>query len=211
MILDVNTGNLIKYTDRLERMRNNLLPKAVRNTLNDIAFETKKEVPLVAKENFIIRNKGLFKSLIFVNKVRGLKINSMSSEVGILNKNKISDGLAKQETGGIAQRGLIQMDTARISNSLERKVKQSNYLNKISLPKSRKKGSGTGFVMIQKSGKGTLFKTGKKGLTPVYSFMKNRRIQIRKRPFIREAAERKARRIDFIFIKNAEYLINKNK
>ena len=214
MILDVNTGALIKYTDRLERMRNSLLPKAVRNTLNDIAFETKKIVPLVANENFIVRNKGIFKAFIMVNKVSSTDINSMRSEVGILNRNKLAEGLAKQEVGGVSQRGLIQMDTARISNSLQRKVKSANYLNKINLPKTKKKGSGTGFVMIQKGGKGTIFKTSgkkKQKLIPVYSFMKNRRIQIKRKPFIREAAERKSKRIDFIFIKNAEYLIMKNK
>lgn len=214
MILDVNTSGLIAYTDRLESMRSTLLPTAIRNTLNDVAFNTKRRVPAIAAQEFTIRNKSLFKSFIFVNKVTSRNINLMQSEVGIFNRNsKTADGLAKQETGGVSERGLIQMDTARVSNNIAKKVKASNYLNRISLPKSKKKGSGTGFVMIQKGGKGTLFKTNKnkKGqkLTPVYSFMKNRRIQIKKKPFISTAAQLEARRIESIYIKNVQHLMRR--
>lgn len=216
MNLDVNTGALVKYTEKLDRMQKNLLPKAVRNTLNDIAFQTKKRVPLVASGNFIIRNKSLFRTMILVNKVSSTNINSMSSEVGIFSrKDKIAEGLEKQEVGGTAERTLIQLDTARISSSLDKKVRTSNYLNKISFPKNKRKGSGTGIVVIQKNGRGTVFQS-KKGrrkqkLIPIYSMVKNRRIQVKRKPFIRTAAEIESRKIDLLFVKNAEYLISKIK
>lgn len=209
MRLDVNAAGVIKYANDLDKIKNTLLPYAVKNTLNDLAFATKRQAPLVAEENFIIRNKSLFRASVLVNKATAREINSMRSEVGVFNKNgKVAEGLAKQEIGGHAQRGLIQMDTSRVSNLLQKKVKKANFLQNVKLPTSRKKGSGTGFVMIKKGGKGTLFATkktrGKNKLIPIYSFLKNRRIQIKKRPFIKTAADIESRNINSIFIKNAE-------
>ena len=195
-------------------IRQTLLPKAIRNTLNDVAFNTRRRVPEVAQGEFTVRNKSLFKAFIFVNKSVSGSIDSMQSEVGIFNRNdKTAEGLAKQEVGGVADRGLIPMDMARISSSPAKKVRTANYLQKITLPRSRGKGTGTGHVLIQKGGKGTLFeaKKGRKKqkLKPLYTFMKNRKVQVKKKPFMKTAGLIESRKMNEIYIRNADFLINK--
>ena len=215
MDIRFDASNLKKYNKNLEKIRTQVTPKAVRNTLNDVAFNTKKRIPLVAQQEFTVRNKGLFRAFILVNKVNSNNIDTMQSEVGIFNRNeKTAEGLAKQETGGTAERSMIGMDQARVSGSVAKKIRAGNYLNKINLPSSRSKGSGTGFVMIQKNGEGTLFKTSgkkKQKLTPLYTFKRNRRVQVKKKPFIKLSADLEARKMNAIYIKNANYLIRKLK
>jgi hypothetical protein len=212
--INVNSIELTRYSNRLNTIRETLLPKAVRNTLNDVAFNTKRRVPEVAQQTFKIRNRSLFRAFIFVNKSVTGNIDSMQAEVGIFNNNeKTAEGLAKQEIGGVADRGLIPMDTARVSGSNDKKVRSANYLQKITLPTGRSRGTGTGHILIQKNGKGTLFQTknGRRNqrLKPLYSFMRNRKVQIRRKGFIKHSAEIEGLRMNEIFIRNANFLISR--
>ena len=216
MRLDVNTAQVIKFTDKLEQISRSALPVAVRMTLNSAAFETKRLVPIVASSKFITRNKSFFRSLTIVNKAGGWDINSMQSEVGLNNtKDKVVSGLEKQESGGtIKGRGLIAMDTARVSKNHNKKISTANHLKNIHLSKSRKKGTGTGFVIIKKGNKGTIFKTkssgGKRNLIPLYSFSKGRQVSIKRSPFMEPASLRAQQRIPFLFIKEAEKQIKRH-
>lgn len=216
MRLDVNTASVIKFTDKLEQISKSALPVAVRLTLNSAAFETKRLVPIVASSNFITRNKSFFRSLTIVNKAGGWDINSMQSEVGLNNtKDKVVSGLERQESGGIIKgRGLIAMDTARVSKNHNKKISGANQLRNIKLSNSRRKGTGTGFVMIKKGNKGTIFKTksngGKRNLIPLYSFSKGRQVSIKRSPFMEPASLKAQQRIPFLFIKEAEKQIKRH-
>lgn len=215
MQLDVNTAEVIRFTDKLDKLSRSALPVAVRGTLNNAAFETKKEVPNIASSKFITRNKSFFRSFTLVNKAGGFNINSMQSEVGISNvKSKIADGLEKQELGGsIRNRNLIAMDQSRVSGSHEKKIKSINRLSALTVSKGRRKGTGTGVIMIKKGNKGTIFSVKKKGkkssLTPLYSYLKGRNVQIKKRPFMEPASEKAQNKIPAFFIKEAEKQIKK--
>ena len=50
--LDVNTDAAIQLTAKLERLSKSAFPSAVRNTLNEVAFEHKRLIPKVAKQKF---------------------------------------------------------------------------------------------------------------------------------------------------------------
>lgn len=216
MQLDVNTAQVIKFTDKLDKISRSALPVAVRQTLNNAAFETKRLVPIISSGKFITRNKSFFRSLTIVNKAGGFDINTMSSEIGISNvKDKIASGLEKQEYGGtIKSRNLIAMDGARTSGNNAKSIKKINNLSNIKLNKSKKKGTGTGFVMIKKGNKGTVFATKGKGkknsLTPIYSYSKGRSVPIKRTPFMEPASIRAQERIPFLFIKEAEKQIKKH-
>lgn len=216
MRLDVNTAAIIGFTNKLDQLSRSALPVAVRNTLNNAAFETKNEVPKTASSKFVIRNKNFFRSMTLVNKAGGFDINTMQSEVGISNsKNKVAEGLQKQETGGAIQgRTLIAMDGARVSGSSNKQVKRTNYLANIRLPKSKKKGSGTGFVKIKTASGMVIFQTkknaGRKNLgKAVYSYRKNRAVGIKKVPFMEIASVKIQKTMPEIYVKEAEKQIRK--
>ncbi|AGH07778.1 hypothetical protein CEPG_00030 [Cellulophaga phage phiSM] len=57
---NINNKEVISLTAKLERLNKSALPSAVRNTLNRAAFETKKNIPLVAASVFTTRQKSFF-------------------------------------------------------------------------------------------------------------------------------------------------------
>ena len=77
MKLDVKTDASIQLTAKLEKLHRSAFPSAVRNTLNDVAFETKSLIPKKAEGKFTIRQKNLFKRMSLVNKATGWNINNM--------------------------------------------------------------------------------------------------------------------------------------
>lgn len=216
MAFDVNTAAIIHFTDRLENLSRSAFPNAVRATLNNAAFETKKEVPRTASSQFTIRNRNFFRSMTLVNKAGGFNINSMQSEVGISNvKNKVAEGLETQERGGsIKDRAMIATDSARTSNSNNKQIRKVNYLTNIRLPKSKKKGSGTGFVKIKTAKGEMIFATksgaGKKNLgKAIYSYAKNRSVGIKRTPFMQIASEKIQLKMPEMYVKAAEREIQK--
>lgn len=131
-ILDVNTKDTIRFTNRLEKMHRSDFPLAVRGTLNDLAFHHKsKELIIAAEEEFIIRQKNFFKAHSGVDKADGWDVNKMASQSGITPRgSKAAKQLEKQETGGTIQnRPLIYVDPARGGNKAN-KVKRRNWVNK---------------------------------------------------------------------------------
>ena len=85
---DINTNDVIKLTNKLDELHRSALPSAVRNTLNNAAFEMKKNIPFQADKKFITRDKGFFKRMSAVNKASGFDINRMVAETGIISKDK---------------------------------------------------------------------------------------------------------------------------
>ena len=83
MRLDVNTDAAIQLTAKLEKLHRSAFPSAVRNTLNETAFNAKKLIPKNTDNNFTIRQKNLFSRFSKVEKATGFDVKSMSSKVGI--------------------------------------------------------------------------------------------------------------------------------
>lgn len=150
--LDVNTDASIQLTAKLEKLHKSAFPSAVRNTLNELAFDMKKkEIPGSFKTSFK-RKRGTLpfvKKLIQIDKASGFNLNNMKSIVGFLNpSNKVDkrfvEGLVKQEDGGIINDGLRYLKSAR-GGKKNGKVQSENFYDKSKVISGRSKaGRGKG-------------------------------------------------------------------
>lgn len=133
-VFDVNNDAVIALTAKLERLNKSAFPSAVRNTLNNAAFETKKNIPKVAATKFVTRQKSFFRKFSIVDKAGGFNVNAMAATTGI-NKSldpELAKNLEAQETGGSVQgRKLVPHDHARTSKSQAKRVSSRNYINKV--------------------------------------------------------------------------------
>lgn len=134
--LDVNSDALVTHVARLERISKKAMPKAVRGTLNSLAFHTKSDTFLTeSKKDFTNRTKTFFKSNSGVDKARGTDLRTMESTVGMFAKNKNTGGAidnmdAQMRGGTIKNRELVPMDTARVTSDRKRNVRGKNRLKK---------------------------------------------------------------------------------
>jgi hypothetical protein len=212
MKIDVNTDASIQLTAKLEKLHRSAFPSAVRNTLNDVAFETKKLIPQKAEGNFTIRQKNLFKRMSIVEKAKGWNLNSMVSKVGIDgSKGGLSDGLEKQETGGnLKGRKLTPHNMGRISGNYAKKLKVKNQFSKIDkIGTSKKRVKGSKYFRIDKGSKGTVFESKGKKIIPIYNYRSNAVTNLKKKPFIAPSAKDAINQIEIIYNKNAEYQFKK--
>ena len=213
MKLDVNTNASIQLTAKLEKLHKSAFPSAVRNTLNDTAFEAKKIVPKKADEQFTIRQKNLFRRFSKVEKAQGFDVNKMNSAIGLdgTSQLKLTSGLAKQETGGTLEgRKLTPHNKARVSGSYAKKVKSKNQfksIGKIGTKDKRVKGSK--YFMIKKGSKGTVFESNKGKLTPLYNYRSSPTTRLQRKPFISTSALEASRKIEAFYFKNANYQFKK--
>lgn len=212
MKLDVNTDSAIQLTAKLEKLHKSAFPSAVRNTLNDVAFETKKLIPKKAEGNFTIRQKNLFKRMSLVQKAQGWNVNGMSSKVGLDgSKGSLSDGLEKQETGGNLQgRKLTPHNMGRISGNYAKKLKVKNQFSKIDkIGTSKRRVKGSKYFRIDKGSKGTVFEKVGKRITPIYNYRSNPITKLKKQPFIEPSAKESIKQMEMLYKKNANFQFKK--
>lgn len=123
MRIDINTDNLVTFTNKLEKLHKSALPVAIRGTLNDAAFKFKKEtMPQMAKAIFEERQPNFFKANSRVEPATGFNINAMASTAGFLSSglhnaatNYAVKDLEDQEHGGTIQgRSFKPLRAARI-------------------------------------------------------------------------------------------------
>ena len=129
--LKIDTDELIELTAKLGKMHRSALPSAARNTLNNAAFETKKEIPIQGKKKFVTRNKSFLRAFSTVDKASGFDLKKMKSTAGINNNkgSKVAEGLETQEFGGNLYTGrLVPHDNARTSNSHAKRLRRKNWL-----------------------------------------------------------------------------------
>lgn len=122
MILDVNNSEVIDQVNRLERVKRRSMPYAIRFTLNDVAFDTRKWQLKKEREQFTVRKENFFESRTNVKKATGNSVESMSSESGIFAKNNSKKeqpvhNLALQEKGGSGFAGSVPTKEARGGNN----------------------------------------------------------------------------------------------
>lgn len=120
--VNINTNELVGFTNKLEKLHRYALPNVIRGTLNDVAFEMKKVTLLKsAKDSFIERQPNFFKANSKVEMAKGWDIKSMQSEVGMVSSglhspatNYAVKDLVQQESGGtIAGRSFKPLSRAR--------------------------------------------------------------------------------------------------
>lgn len=148
MKLNVNTDALIGLTAKLEGMHRSAFPSAVRNTLNDAAFDMKRNTILKsAQQNFDVKQPSFFKKYTGVKKASGFNVNGMGATVGFLNPSDPSvraavEGMEKQEHGGVIDDGSRYLRFSRGGN-LGRKVQKKNYYNSGNVITGRSRSGGT--------------------------------------------------------------------
>jgi len=126
---------IIKYTHRLDQLHRAALPNAIRFTLNNAAFETKKLIPDFADDNFINRKPSFFKRFSGVDQARGFKIDKMKACVGMIIDPQVqaTEDIEVQEIGGN-----INKDTIMLSGSRTTAGSLSEGADKMNRPVSRK-------------------------------------------------------------------------
>lgn len=241
MQLRIDTSEVVKFTNTLEKMAKSALPNAVRGALNSAAFDVKqKTMPAEAKTAFTQRSPTFFKANSRVEKASGSNINTMKSTVGFLatnakNNNHAVTELEQQEEGGsIPKRTFIPIDTARAGGSKNKMVRPNARLKKIQnmVDSNKTEGrspqarfvkavllAGKGGFVIGNKGNETVWrvnslnktKDGKFKLSPLYSFKKGRKVAITPTHFMQKASIQSGKKLDEFYIIQAKREFDKLK
>lgn len=233
---NIDTHEVAIHVNRLERMNKRAFPNAVRGTLNSMAFKTKKvEMPKEA-EKFTNRQRNFFRYFSRVEMARGNDIRMMRSTVGFVggDKNQAVADLEQQEHGGVIKgRSFIPVDKARVSNSPQRNVRKKNRISGIGnvvVVKDAKhataKGkfvksaihAGVGGILLTSNALVRVKKLKRESRNRwkiqtemLYSFKKGRTVKVRATHFMKKASDRVQENGNKIFIKEAEFQLNKMK
>lgn len=233
-ILNVNTDEVVKYSNKLEKLHRSAFPIAIRGTLDNAAFDVKqKTMPVSAEKEFTIRRKNFFKANSRVIKAKGFNIRTMQAMIGFIGNQQAVEDLEQQEEGGkIKGRAFIPLDVAR-GGSNTRPVRPSNRLtrikNVVNARKIRGKNrqqkfikavltAGVGGYVIGNFTPKILWKiTGitkigsklKIKKVPVYSYEKGRDVNVSATNFMKKATLKTAKKLEGFYIKQAKKQIEK--
>lgn len=134
--IDIDTKNIVGHIYTLSKLHRSAMPAAVMQTLNGAAFTTKTVTMPKEADRFEKRKPTFFKANSKVAPARGFNIDTMRSEVGFIPKPKdkshsVEDLHAQEHHGAIDNRAFIALPTAREGNSFSKRVKRSNYMDKM--------------------------------------------------------------------------------
>lgn len=200
---NINNAEVVKLTNKLEKLHRSAMPVAARQTLNDAAFETRRGLIKQFKKNFIIRNRTFISAHAGVNKSSNtFNLEQMKSEAGVIHgKTKAGDLLEKQEVGGNIQRARIPSKNVRFGNNFNKPVMAKYFYKKF-----RNKQNG----IIYKSSESTIIKTNKslyrilRGGRFVTLYTLNKNIKIQAKSFVKPASEKASNMLPDFFLKNAK-------
>lgn len=226
---------ILKHTHRLDQLHRAALPNAIRFTLNQAAFETKKLIPKFAEDNFINRKPSFFRRFSGVDPAKGFKIDKMEASVGMIIKSgeQSTEDIEVQEIGGSLDRETAMTVSSRVSKSTNKSVKRK-YKGKAS-PKSYVSAKGKkNFArgVAQAATKNRLLKyqskPGYTSILEVTSVMRNlrskklkiksvniaseekgRKYNIGKRPFVGPASLEAGKQLNTFYRQNAAKQIKK--
>jgi len=129
---NISTAEIVGLTNKLEKLHRSVMPVTVRETLNNAAFEHRKDAIEQFKSNFIIRKKTFISSHMKVNRSPNtFDLKKMVVESGIVKgKTKSGDKLKLQEEGGFVMKRNIPTNQARIDELNTSKVQAKFYYKK---------------------------------------------------------------------------------
>tara|TARA_R110001599_G_scaffold134122_2_gene311837 strand:- start:2151 stop:2870 length:720 start_codon:yes stop_codon:yes gene_type:complete len=229
---NVNAAEIVKFTNKLEKLSNTAFPNVVRKTLNDTAMHVKKlTLPKSAAKTFTIRQASFFKAKSAVKFAKGREVSSMASAVGMMDRglkggnSHAVKNLEKHEHGGtIKGVALLPTESARVGNSRTGKVRAKNRIGdnrRIVRPTGKSKGeflsaareAGVGGLVFGTTSP-TVFKVRKlkKGaikVTPVYTVEKGRQLRAKPTGFARLAALQSQKTMEQTFAKLAVKRFNR--
>lgn len=149
-VFNINTDSVVRLTRNLELAGKRHLPNAVRNTLNNLAFDTKKRtLPQEAEKAFTTRNKTFYKRYSKVKMARGKDLKTMKAIVGMNEqgapasaKQAIDDQTQQQVKGTITGRTLIPLDDARVGGNRSRNVRSKFRTSRLNVDMDTAKSRG---------------------------------------------------------------------
>lgn len=215
MEIKVDTTELGRLTNVLIQFRRSAFPSVTRLTLNDLAFETKKNVKKLSYRKFTIRERerqNIFNTGIVVDKAKFERVESMKSRVGLNGSGRwgaLSENVKKQETGGaIDKKSMIPLNTVRTGKSNAKKIMSRKKLSKIDISRGN---SGKYFTLKAKNGKKYIAepagKRKNRKLRLLYTYKKGRKVTIKKRPFLKPSAIEASKKTVEFFKVNARKTI----
>lgn len=229
MQINVNSDAVVKFTNKLERLHRSAFPVVVRQTLNDAAYDMKKNsIESSTDKNFIKRKKTFFKKFSTVEQAQGFDIDNMKATVGFKSGGQAIRDLEDQESGGtIPNRELIPMKGARVSKSERKSIRANARIATVKNAVDARKFRGSkgyqyhravyragkgGHVIAEYNGKVILWRVNSlrrsandsHKLTPLYSVEKGRKIHVNATHFMREAQRMSAKKLEQFFIKRAK-------
>ncbi len=234
--LNVNTDQLVIFSNKLERISRSAFPVAVRAALNSAAFDVKKNTLIKNTESdFVNRQKNFFKANSKVDQAKGFDLGTMAATVGMTetglkgSTNYAVKDLEQQEEGGtIKSKSFIPMLLAR--SGIGKPVRPSNRLSAIKniVNSSNFKGvsdkqkfvaavhsAGAGGLVLAKiKGKEKLWRVNSVSkntfsATPLYSHQAKRSVRVRGRHFMKRASLSSGSRLEEYYIKAAENQFSK--
>jgi len=236
-VLNINSDAVVKFTNKLEKLKRSDLPIAIRETLNNAAFDMKQDTILKSTDKeFIKRRPSFFKAKSKVFKANGFDLNTMKSTVGFVGNEQAVDDLEQQEKGGkIGSRDYLAQKAARIGNSEKKSVRANARIKQIKkseiVHQSKAPGTtenekfhksvafaGVGGLLIGNVGSrkilwriNSLEKTtdGRYKLTALYSYDEGRSVQVSQTNFMLKASEMTKNKIESFFIQQAQKRIER--
>jgi hypothetical protein len=123
----MNEKPIKELEKKVEKIGKKAMPIAISTTLNNTAWETRKDVNEGLSDDFIVRNKYTERGNL-VEKNKTLNIDQMRASVG-----STRDYMEKQHDGFVEKEPFIPMDSARTSNNREKRISKRNYTSLISI------------------------------------------------------------------------------
>lgn len=237
MQLNINTDEVVKFTNKLEKLRKSALPVAIRESLNDAVKDVKTNtMPSKASSTFVNRSKNFFKANSKFESAKGFNVNTMVASVGFFENKLINQStnfavkdLEEQEGGGVINvKTFIPTVFARTGQTKKGLVKPNYRIKKIRahlidankgpgkngrqkyLIAAHKAGVG-GFVLYKKMlwVINSLNKKSKVERTPLYSVSKGRNIKVNSTNFMKLASLESNNKMEGYYIGRAKRQIEK--
>jgi hypothetical protein len=207
-MFNINDQEVVVMTNKLERIHRSALPIAIRSTLNDAAFETRKLALGNFKRQFIIRVPSFIRSHLEVHKSQNtFDITQMESECGIPQGKSIAGNQLKiQEIGGRLKNRNVPTVQAR-EGEREKSLISKGFYQKIWMNKPKGR--------IYRSSESTLIKTESALLRVLRGgvwrtlFLLKRDVKVDERPFITPAGKEVMGQIPGIYGKQGKRQIEK--
>lgn len=151
-MITIEAKQILSTFNKLGATGKSVFPNAVRFTLNDLAYDVKKNtlIPtLKNKSGMTIRSESFFRRYSGFVKATGYSISSMFSQVGMIPSGDASQAvnrLATQEEGGSLKHSNVPLYASRRGSSHKKRVQNKLFWQNIKIAKTVRYGDTQGLI-----------------------------------------------------------------
>jgi hypothetical protein len=167
-MITVDAKGILELASSLTEVHRAAFPNAVRFSLNDLAFDVKKNtlMPSIHNTDMTIRSESFFRKYSGVEKATGWDISAMQSQVGMMpslgagTADKAVERLKEQEGGGTLKHSFVPLENVRSGQTRRGRVRRKNQMSNILIFRKVDAGDKQGFIRaitatgIEKGGTG---------------------------------------------------------